>query len=148
MANDAFRSRQAVQPPFARPEEAVSSAKQSGLVASEEQLPTISESAVKAAAAVDEPAELYGRRRVCSFHPVLVDRQQAKMKKARRIRQQQDRFARRNSWTEFGLQWIAEQAADAFTYLQRRDFLHPRSDSSGWCPPTVDQPGPDWRHGR
>lgn len=54
--------------------------------------------------------------------PTLTSRTQAKMNKARRIRKQGDRFPRYNSWSEFGLQWVAEQGADAFDVLAAEDL--------------------------
>ncbi|SPO28511.1 uncharacterized protein UTRI_04908 [Ustilago trichophora] len=82
--------------------------------AEEEKLPTIAETGAAAVALCEQASEPLDVQDLAFSVPVLVDRKQAKLKKARRIRKQQDRFPRHNSWSEYGLQWVSEQGADAF----------------------------------
>uniref|UniRef100_V5ES07 PH domain-containing protein n=1 Tax=Kalmanozyma brasiliensis (strain GHG001) TaxID=1365824 RepID=V5ES07_KALBG len=111
---DVFKSHQANITPVNSADVASPS---STSVANEEPLPAISGSASQATAMADEPAGSIKIVESIAPFPILVDRRQAKMKKARRIRKQNDRFPRHNSWSDLGLQWIAEQGADAFERL-------------------------------
>lgn len=84
----------------------------------EERLTTIAESGLTNALTdmdgmTNEAQNLVDHARV----PILVDRQQAKLQKARRIRKQGERFPRHNSLSDYGFQWVAEQGADAFDRL-------------------------------
>ncbi|GAC99765.1 hypothetical protein PHSY_007368 [Pseudozyma hubeiensis SY62] len=86
-------------------------------VVHEEKLPTVCEPETQGIAAVHEGEASMNVDKLAALNPVLVDRRQAKLKKALRIRKQNDRFPRRTSWTEYGLQWVAEQGAMAFDTL-------------------------------
>ena len=86
-------------------------------VVDEARLPTISESASRASTLAEEAKGSIDVNSPPLPLPILVDRRQAKLNKAKRIRKQNDRFPRHNSWSDFGLQWIAQQGADAFDTL-------------------------------
>ncbi|SNX85659.1 uncharacterized protein MEPE_04368 [Melanopsichium pennsylvanicum] len=86
-------------------------------VAEEERLSAIAETFVPEHAVCEEMPEPIEVKSLILSIPVLVARQQAKLKKALRIRKQQERFARRNSWSECGLQWVADLGMDAFNAL-------------------------------
>ncbi|SPO29363.1 uncharacterized protein UTRI_04908_B [Ustilago trichophora] len=85
--------------------------------AEEEKLPTIAETGGTAVSLGEEASEPLDVQDLAFAVSVMVDRKQAKLKKALRIRKQQDRFPRRNSWSEYGLEWVSEQGADAFERL-------------------------------
>ncbi|CBQ68695.1 conserved hypothetical protein [Sporisorium reilianum SRZ2] len=114
---DLFRPGQVKAHTVPDAEGTVSSPKLHVSAADDEKLPTISESATRVAAVEEEPSEPIDAGELAVSIPILVDRKQAKLKKARRIRKQNDRFARRNSWSENGLQWIAEHGEAAFDRL-------------------------------
>ncbi|TKY89720.1 hypothetical protein EX895_001505 [Sporisorium graminicola] len=115
---DLFRPCQAKPPaPVAHLEGSAPSSQLLACATDEEKLPTISESAMRAASLDEATAEVNDVNRFAASISILVDRKQAKLKKAQRIRKQNDRFARYNSWSEYGLHWLAEQGDDAFDRL-------------------------------
>lgn len=88
-----------------------------GLEAMEEKLsPIVESSRITVSTETETQARCEDAGSSASF-PVLVSRGHAKLQKARRIRKQQDRFPHHNSWSEIGMQWVAEQGADAFEKL-------------------------------
>ena len=86
-------------------------------VAGQEKVSVDSQLSSQSAASGEKSPQVLALERFLPLVPVLVKRKQAKRKKARRVRRQNDRFPRHNSWSEFGLQWIAEQGDDAFDRL-------------------------------
>ncbi|KAJ1023233.1 hypothetical protein NDA16_003386 [Ustilago loliicola] len=106
-----------VAPPEAQAGQAVPTPSQD-MDGTEEKLAMVAEgNADPISALTDSPAPIAAELDASLPLPVPVDRRRAKMHKARRIREQGDRFPRYNSWSEFGLQWVAEQGADAFDML-------------------------------
>ncbi|CDU25398.1 uncharacterized protein SPSC_05291 [Sporisorium scitamineum] len=114
---DLFRPSHAKTASVTRSELAVPAPPLDTSAADEEKLSTISEFSTLAASVDKEASELIDVVELAASIPILVDRKQAKLKKARRIRKQNDRFARYNSWTEYGLRWVTEQGHGAFDRL-------------------------------
>ncbi|KAJ1596952.1 hypothetical protein NDA14_001716 [Ustilago hordei] len=91
---------------------------QQDMVGTEEKLATVTETNVDLVSALSDSSAPIDTVLDASLDlPPLVERRQAKSHKARRIRKQGDRFPRYNSWSDFGLQWVAEQSTDAFDIL-------------------------------
>ncbi|KAJ9474250.1 PH domain-containing protein [Pseudozyma hubeiensis] len=115
--SDVFKPSEAKVTPVPHADRIASSSQPDLSIVHEEKLPTMCESEMQGTAAVHGAEGSMDADRPAALVPILVDRRQAKLKKALRIRQQNDRFPRRNSWTEYGLQWVLEQGADAFDTL-------------------------------